>query len=76
MASTRIFQLLFAGLVALTGTGTPSHAFDPARSARESIIQSVRDDVRRQIQTREQRDSRAEFAGEAADVAKRKTRIH
>jgi len=76
MTRTRVFQLLFAALVALMGTGTPGHAFDPARSARDSIIQSVRDDVRRQIQTREQRDIRTEFASDTGEVAKRKSRIH
>ena len=78
MTRTRALHLLFAGLVALMGTCTAGHAFDPARSARESIIQSVRDDVRRQVLTREQRfrDSRAEFGSDTSEVAKRKVRIH
>lgn len=56
------FSPLFAGLLVLMGAGTPAVAWDPGQAARESIIQSVRDDVRRRIQEREQmfRNSRAE----------------
>jgi hypothetical protein len=78
MPGTRILQLLFASLVALMCVHTPGYAFDPARGARDSIIQSVRDDVRRQIRSREMReqrfrDSRAEFRSSRVEV--RKTRI-
>jgi hypothetical protein len=80
MSKTRIFQLLFAGLVGLICTSSPGYAFDPARGARESIIQSVRDDVRRQIRSREMReqrlrDSRAEFRNDTGKAAKRKIRM-
>jgi hypothetical protein len=64
MIRTRILQLLFAGLAGLLATSSPGHAFDPAQGVRESITQSVRDDVRRQIRLREERrirESRAEF---------------
>lgn len=64
MTRTKILTLLFAGLAGVLATTSPGHAFDPARGARESIIQSVRDDVRRQIRTREEqrfRESRAEY---------------
>ena len=64
MTRARFLQLFFAGLVGVLATTSPGHAFDPARGARESIIQSVRDDVRRQIRAREEqriRESRAEY---------------
>lgn len=64
MIRTKILTLSFAGLVGLLATASPGHAFDPAQGVRESITQSVRDDVRRQIRIREEqriRDSRAEF---------------
>ena len=64
MTRTKILTLLFAGLTGLLATTGPGHAFDPARGARESIIQSVRDDVRRQIRASEEqriRESRAEY---------------
>lgn len=80
MISTRIVQLFLAGLLGLICANTPVHAFDPARGVRESITQSVRDDVRRQIRAREIReqrfrDSRAEFRSHKGNMSKRKIRM-
>jgi len=78
MAATRILQASFAGFVALMCVGTPGYTWDAAQGARDSIIQGVRDDVRRKIQAREQqryRDSRAEYRNGARELRKRKVRI-
>ena len=64
MIRTRILQLSFAGVAGLLVTASPGHAFDPVQGVRESITQSVRDDVRRQIRLRDEqrvRESRVEF---------------
>ena len=64
MIRTKILTLSFAGLVGLLATASPGHAFDPAQGVRDSITQSVRDDVRRQIRLREEqrfRESRDEY---------------
>ena len=63
MITTKILQLFGASLVCLIYVSAPAHAFDPAQGVRQSITESVRDDVRRRIQAREQRfrDSRAEY---------------
>ena len=64
MIRTKIVTSFFAGLLGLLATVSPGHAFDPAQGVRESITQSVRDDVRRQIRLREEqrvRESRVEF---------------
>ena len=64
MIRTKILTLFFAGLAGVLATTSPGHAFDPAQGVRESITQSVRDDVRRQIRLREEqriRESRAEY---------------
>ena len=69
MIRTKILTLFFASLVGVLATASPAHAFDPAQGVRESITQSVRDDVRRQIRLREEqriRESRAEFRHGAA----------
>ena len=65
MARAWIFRLAVPGVVMLVTlcANSPTYAWDAAQGARDSIIQSVRDDVRRHIQSREQRfrNSRAEF---------------
>jgi len=79
MVPTHISRFVFAGLVGLMCAGTPAQAFDPARGARESIIQSVRDDVRRRIQAREReqrfRHSRAEYRYRFGEAPRQTTRI-
>jgi len=76
MNTTRFFQLLCAGAVGLICMGAPARAYDPAQGVRQSITESVRDDVRRRIQAREQRfrDSRAHYRSER-EISKRKVRI-
>lgn len=78
MNTTRFFQLLCAGAVGLVcmGMGAPARAYDPAQGVRQSITESVRDDVRRRIQAREHRfrDSRAEYRSKR-EISKRKVRI-
>jgi hypothetical protein len=76
MNTTRFFQLLCAGVVGLICTGVPARAYDPAQGARQSITESVRDDVRRRIQAREHgyRDSRAEYR-RGSETPRRKIRI-
>ena len=78
MIRTKILQLSFAGLAGLLVTSSPGHAFDPAQGARDSIIQSVRDDVRRKIRLREEqrfRDSRAEFRRGSGEASRRKIHV-
>jgi hypothetical protein len=78
MIRTKILQLFFACLAGLLVTTSPGLAFDPAQGARDSIIQSVRDDVRRKIRLREEqrfRDSRAEFRRGSGEASRRKIHV-
>lgn len=76
MTRTRILPLFGVALVCLMYAGAPARAYDAAQGVRQSITESVRDDVRRRIQARDSRfrDSRAEYRYRNGELPKRKMR--
>ena len=58
------YQALLAGFVLMVALGSVARSEDyhPADSTRDSIIQGVRDDVRRKIRDQQAAESRAESA--------------
>ncbi|HKS18067.1 MAG TPA: hypothetical protein VJS63_02510 [Bradyrhizobium sp.] len=56
----RFCRALIVGFSMMMACGGVARCEDPAESSRDSIIQGVRDDVRRQIREREAREVRSE----------------
>ncbi|MBR0855764.1 hypothetical protein [Bradyrhizobium liaoningense] len=72
MHMPRAFRLSLAALGLLMALSGTARCDDPAEASRESIIQGVRDDVRRQIKQREteQRASKTRSSVRARHLSK------
>jgi hypothetical protein len=74
METFRLFRTLLAGfgLIVALGGAARSQDYSPADSSRDSIIQGVRDDVRRKIRQQEA----AQYSVESGTVGQASPRVY